>query len=113
MLDNLALLYVHTGAYAKAEPLYQRSLAIEGKRLAQTIRHCDHARQSRRIYRAQVPTPRPSRCSSARSRSEKAPGPNHPATATALNNRFAPFETGAYAKAAPLFQRRSRSLRKH
>jgi len=32
-LNNLALLYKKLGDYAKAEPLYKRTLAIQGKAL--------------------------------------------------------------------------------
>ena len=37
-LNNLALLYQATGAYAQAEPLYKRALAIRRKRSARSIR---------------------------------------------------------------------------
>jgi tetratricopeptide (TPR) repeat protein len=58
-----------TGDYAKAEPLFQRSLAI----------------------------------------SEKALGPDHPDTATWLNNLASLYQaTGAYAKAEPLLERAQR-----
>jgi tetratricopeptide (TPR) repeat protein len=59
-------MYDSMGNYAKAEPLYQRSLAIR----------------------------------------EKALGPEHPSTATSLNNLALLYDSmGDYAKAEPLYQR--------
>ena len=36
-LDNLALLYMHMGDYAQAEPLYQKALEIRRSTLVKTI----------------------------------------------------------------------------
>jgi CHAT domain-containing protein/Tfp pilus assembly protein PilF len=65
-LNNLALLYIKMGDYAKAEPLQQRALAIQ----------------------------------------EKSLGPEHPDVAASLSNLADLYcEKGAYAKAEPLYLR--------
>ena len=59
------------------------------------------------LYQPPAPTPRPSRCTSGPWRSrEKALGPEHPDTATSLNNLAELYRaTGAYAQAEPLYKR--------
>ena len=99
---------LRTGAYAKAEPLYQRALAIHEKALGPD--HPDTAtalNNLAELYRATgayaQAEPLYQRALAIR---EKALGPEHPDTATALNNLAELYHaTGAYAKAEPLYQR--------
>ena len=86
-LNNLAVLYDNQGRYAEAEPLYKRSLAIREKALGPD--HPDVAtalNNLAELYTTRAATPRPSRSTSGRWRSEKALGPDHPDVATSLNN---------------------------
>ena len=108
-LNNLAALYSATGAYAKAEPLYQRALAIREKVLRPRRIQIPHNRStiSPQLYSATgayaKAEPLYQRALKIR---EKALGPDHPDTATSLNNLAALYRvTGAYAKAEPLYQR--------
>ena len=107
-LNNLAELYYSMGDYAKAEPLFQRALKIKEKASAPITQ--TPPRPSTIWRRCIIPwaiTPKPNRFFSARSRSdEKALGPDHPDTATALNNLAELYYSmGDYAKAEPLYQR--------
>ena len=73
-LNNLAVLYKTEGRYAKAEPLYQRALAIREKALGPE--HPDVATSLNNLaalYQPRATTPRPSRSTSARLRSRRRP----------------------------------------
>src|SRR5262249_14898941 len=107
-LNNLAVLYITTGAYAKAEPLYQRALAIREKELGRE--HPDTAISLSNLAELYRTTGAYSNAEPLHQRalaiSEKALGPEHAKTATALNNLALLYiTTGAYAKAEPLYQR--------
>ena len=87
-LNNLAALYETQGQYAKAEPLYQRALAIREKALGPE--HPDVAASLNNLavlYHAQgqyaKAEPLYQRALAIR---EKALGPEHPDVATSLNN---------------------------
>ena len=96
------------GQYAKAEPLYQRSLKIREAKLGP-----DHPNVAASLnnladlYQPWANTPRPSRSTSAASRSARSKlGPDHPDVAASLNNLANLYQDmGQYAKAEPLFQR--------
>ena len=96
------------GDYAKAEPLYQRALAIREKALGPE--HPDTATSLNNLavlYEAMgdyaKAEPLYQRALAIR---EKALGPEHPDTATSLNNLAVLYKAmGDYAKAEPLFQR--------
>src|SRR5262249_46342901 len=107
-LNNLANLYWNLGDYAKAEPLYQRALAIRKKSLgpehhdvAKSIHNLavlysalgDYAKAEPLYQRALAIT-------------EKSLGPEHPDVATSLTNLASIYSVLAdYAKAEPLYQR--------
>jgi CHAT domain-containing protein len=96
------------GAYAKAEPLYQRALAIIEKALGPE--HPDTAVSLNNLaflydeigaYGKAEPL-----YQRALAIREKALGPEHPDTAQSLNNLAMVYhDLGAYAKAEPLYQR--------
>ncbi len=97
-----------TGRYAEAEPLYRRALAIHEKALGPE--HPDVATDLNNLaelLQTTAATPRPSRSTGARWRSdEQALGPEHPDVATDLNNLAVLLETtGRYAEAEPLYRR--------
>ncbi|MCP9826461.1 CHAT domain-containing protein, partial [Synechococcus sp. EJ6-Ellesmere] len=108
----LAELYRSQGAYAKAEPLYLRALAIRENALGPD--HADTATSlndlavlyfSQGAYAKAEPL-----LLHALANNEKARGPNHPSTATSLNNlAFLYFNQGAYAKAEPIWRRATRN----
>src|SRR5262249_21409741 len=107
-LNNLALLHSATGAYAKAEPFYQRALAIEEKALGPE--HPDTATSLNNLAALYSATGAYAQAEPLYQRAlainEKALGPEHPDTATSLNNLAALYsDAGAYAKAEPLYQR--------
>jgi len=107
-LNSLAGLYDSQGAYAKAEPLYLRALAIRKKALGPD--HPDTARSLNNLavlYRNQgayaKAEPLYLRALAIR---KKALGPDHPDTAASLNNlALLYYSQGAYAKAEPLYLR--------
>ena len=106
-LNNLAALYQARARTAKAEPLYQRALAIREKALGPD--HPDVATSLNNLaalYQRRATTRRPSRSiSRALAIREKALGPTHPDVATSLNNLAALYQAqGSYAKAEPLYQ---------
>ena len=102
------MLYQATGAYAKAEPLYQRALAIMEKALgpehpntATALNNLAWLYQATGAYAKAEPL-----FERALAIMEKALGPEHPDTARSLNNLALLYQaTGAYAKAEPLYQR--------
>ncbi|MBW1942551.1 MAG: CHAT domain-containing protein, partial [Deltaproteobacteria bacterium] len=107
-LNNLALLYSDLGEYAKAEPLYKRSLAIKEKALNPD--HPDVATSLNNLaglyhlsgdYAKAEPMYKRSLAIS-----EKAFGPDHPDVANGLNNLAGLYrDFGNYAKAEPLYKR--------
>jgi len=107
-LNNLALLYDNQGLYAKAEPLYQRALAIYEKALgpehpdtATSLNNLAGLYASQGLYAKAEPL-----YQRALAIDEKALGPEHPDTAIDLNNLAALYDSqGLYAKAEPLYQR--------
>ena len=96
------------GLYAKAEPLYQRALAISEKALgpehpdtATSLNNLAVLYNNQGLYAKAEPL-----YQRALAISEKALGPEHPATATSLNNLAVLYDSqGLYAKAEPLYQR--------
>ena len=107
-LNNLAGLYHAQGRYAKAEPLYQRALAIPRRPSAPTIPTWPRASTTWPCsIRPKAATPRPSRSMSARWRSGRRPsGPTIPEVGREPQQpgRAVPAQ-GQYAKAEPLYQR--------
>ena len=100
-------LYHATGAYAQAEPLYQRALAISEKALGPE--HPDTATALNNLAGLYHATGAYAKAEPLYQRAlairEKALGPEHPDTATALNNLALLYHaTGAYAQAAPLYE---------
>ena len=108
ILNNLALLYDNQGAYAKAEPLYLRALAINEKVLgpdhpgtATSLNNLALLYDNQGAYAKAEPL-----YLRAKAIREKVLGPDHPDTATSLNNLAALYYSqGAYAKAEPLYLR--------
>jgi CHAT domain-containing protein len=111
-VNNLASLYQAMGAYAKAEPLYERVLAIfenapdpDAKTAAEytaaTLNNLAELFRVTGAYAKAEPLYK-----RAHELNEKMLGPDHPNTALSLNN-LAEFyrTTGAYAKAEPLYRR--------
>ncbi|MCB1933817.1 MAG: tetratricopeptide repeat protein, partial [Candidatus Accumulibacter sp.] len=101
-------LYRFTGAYAKAEPLYQRALAINEKALGPD--HPDTARSLSNFADLYTATGAYAKAEPLYQRAlaihEKALGPDHPYTAVSLNALADLYTvTGAYAKAEPLLER--------
>ena len=105
-LNNLASLFEQQGRYAEAEPLYRRALEISagagdgpfarGEEPGQPCRMLEDRDDSR--GRAALP-PRSGD-------PEEALGPEHPDTATSLNNLAEVLrEQGRYAEAEPLYRR--------
>ncbi|MCI0490795.1 MAG: tetratricopeptide repeat protein, partial [Blastocatellia bacterium] len=107
-LNNLAELYHTKGDYAKAEPLYERALAIEEKALgpdhpsvATSLNNLSSLYESKGDYAKAEPLYQ--RVLAIR---EKALGPEHPDVARSLNNIAGLYDTkGDYAKAEPLYKR--------
>ena len=107
-LNNLAILYHKQGKYDKAEPLYQRALAI--KEMVLGPDHPDVATMLNNLaglyedqgkYQAAKPL-----YQRALAINEKALGPDHPSVAATLNNLAKLYTTqGKYQSAEPLFQR--------
>ncbi len=96
------------GEYAKALPLYQRTIAIEEKALgpehpsvARSLNNLAALYQDMGEYAKALPLYQRSLAIS-----EKALGPEHPSVATRLNNLALLYQAmGEYAKALPLYQR--------
>ena len=114
-LNNLAGLYDNQGQYAKAEPLFERALAIRERRWARSTRTWPRASTTwRSLYRRPGPlregrAPLPA----ALAISEKALGPEHPDVATCLNNLAELYQDqGQHAEAEPLLSGRWRSARR-
>ena len=104
--NGLGLALYDQGRYAEAEPLYKRALAIREKALGPD--HPDVApclNNLARLYTTRAGTPRPSRSTSGRWRSEKALGPDHPDVASSLANLAILRQQGRYAEAEPLYKR--------
>ncbi|MEK6643371.1 MAG: tetratricopeptide repeat protein, partial [Planctomycetota bacterium] len=107
-LNNLAGLYDTQGDYAKAEPLYKRSLAIYEKALgpdhpnvATSLNNLAELYRTQGDYAKAEPLFKRSLAIG-----EKALGPDHPKVATSLNNLAELYRTqGDYAKAEPLYKR--------
>ena len=98
----------HQAAYAEAEPLYERALAIWEKALGPD--HPDVALSLNNLaglYRAQGAYERAGPLyERALAIREKALGPDHPSVATSLNNLAALYYAqGAYERAGPLYER--------
>jgi CHAT domain-containing protein len=108
LLNNLAELYRATGAYAKAEPLYQLALAIHEKALgpehpdtAVLLNNLAALYQATGAYAKAEPL-----YQRALTITENALGGERPNIAASLNNLAELYRaTGAYAKAEPLYQR--------
>ncbi|MEW6666720.1 MAG: tetratricopeptide repeat protein [Thermodesulfobacteriota bacterium] len=107
-LNNLATDYTSLGDYAKAEPLYKRSLAIREKALgpdhpdvAATLNNLAKLYQELGDYASAVPL-----CIRSVDIWMKALGPDHLDVATSLNNlAFLWKSLGGYAEADPLYKR--------
>ena len=103
-------LYRRQGRYAEAEPLFKRSAGASREK-ALGPDHPDVGivaeQPGRAVSRPRAATPRPSRCTSARSPSiEKALGPDHPNVGTSLNNLAALyFVQRDWARAADYWRR--------
>jgi CHAT domain-containing protein/tetratricopeptide (TPR) repeat protein len=107
-LHNLALLYKAMGAYDKAEPLYQRSLAIREKVLGPE--HPDTASSLNNLALLYKAMGAYDKAEPLYGRSlavmEKTLGPEHPNTATSLNGLAELYRRmGAYDRAEPLYRR--------
>ena len=107
-LNRRVIELYRAGRYAEAIPLVQQALAIYEKALGPD--HPDVATAVNNLallYDKQGRTPRPSRSTSGRWRSdEKALGPDHPDVATVLNNLAVLYDNqGRYAEAEPLYKR--------
>ena len=107
-LSNLAVVYDTKGDYARAEPLYQRALAILEKALGPD--HPDVAKPLNNLAMLYKQKGDYARAETLYQRSlailEKALGPEHAEVAKALNNLAECYrETGDYARAEPLYQR--------
>jgi CHAT domain-containing protein/Tfp pilus assembly protein PilF len=106
--NNLAAQHNRKGDYAKAEPLYQRSLALREKSLGPD--HPDVATSLNNLgvvfyRRGEYAKAEPLYLRSIAIR-EKALRPDHPDTATSINNLGAVYEAkGDYVKAESLYQR--------
>ena len=102
-LNNLAMLYMTHGQYAKAEPLYKRALAIEGaghgppRRGHQPQQPGGAVRDARPVREGRAAV------SAGLAIREKALGTDHPDVATSLNNLALLYITKASTR------RRSRS----
>jgi len=107
-LNNLAALYESLGDYARAEPLYKRSLVIYEKALgpdhpyvASSLNNLAMLYKSLGDYGKAEPLYKRSLAIS-----EKALGPDHPYVAASLNNLAGLYKSlGDYAKALPLMKR--------
>jgi len=102
------LLYDAMGAYARAEPLYQRALAIHEQALGPE--HPDTATSLNNLAGLYYAMGAYARAEPLYQRAlaiaEKALGPEHPQTAISLNNLALLYDAmGAYARAEPLYQR--------
>ena len=104
-LNNLAVLYQAMGDYAKAEPLSRRPWRSARRPGRKPPRLCQQPEQLGLAVHTWATTPRPSRSSDKRWRSQGALGENHPDYATSLNNLAGLYsDMGDYAKAEPLFR---------
>jgi len=107
-LNNLALLYIDTGAFDQALPLFERALAIKERALgpdhpdtATSLDSIAHLYQKIGDYGSALP--RHERVLAIR---EQALGPNHLDTASSLNNlALLHAAKGDYYLAIPLFER--------
>ena len=107
-LNNLAILYMDQGNYVKAEPLYQRSLAIREKALGKE--HPDVATSLNSLANLYTNQGNYEKAEPLYQRSlairEKALGKEHPDVASSLNNLGELYRNqGNYEKAEPLYQR--------
>ena len=107
-LNNLANLYKDMGQYAKAEPLYQRSLKIRESKLGPD--HPDVATSLNNLAALYADMGQYAKAEPLYQRSlkisESKLGPDHPDVATSLNNLASLYkDMGQYAKAEPLYQR--------
>jgi CHAT domain-containing protein len=108
ILNNLAGLYKAQGKYEKAEPLYQRSLAIWEEKLgadhpdvAISLNNLAGLYESQGLYEKAEPLYQ--RSLAIR---EKKLGADHPDVAISLNNLAGLYKAqGLYEKAEPLYQR--------
>ncbi|QNI71996.1 tetratricopeptide repeat family protein [Cyanobium sp. NS01] len=108
VLNNLALLYVNQAEYSKAEPLYERALAIWEKRLgpehpttAIGLNNLAGLYEDQGYYSKAEPL-----YVRALSIKEKSLGPEHPDTALGLNNLALLYSNqGEYSKAETLYER--------
>jgi CHAT domain-containing protein/tetratricopeptide (TPR) repeat protein len=107
-LNNLGLLYYRQGAYARAEPLFVRALAIQEKargamhpKVATSLNNLAALYQSQGAYARAEPL-----LARALAIREKALAAMHPDVATSLNNLARLYqEQGAYGRAEPLLVR--------
>jgi CHAT domain-containing protein/Tfp pilus assembly protein PilF len=107
-LRYLGHLYMHTGAYAKAEPLYLRALAIQEK--VRGPEHPETATSLNNLADLYSQTGAYAKAEPLYQRAltiqEKVLGPKHPDTANSLVNLAALYgKTGQYAKAERLYER--------
>jgi tetratricopeptide (TPR) repeat protein len=107
-LNNLAVLYVKLGEYAKAEPLCQRALAIDEKVFGSE--HPDVATNLNNLAELYRKMGAYAQAESLLQRAlairEKTLGPEHLEVATSLNSLAVLYtDRGEYAKAEPLYQR--------
>ena len=108
LLGKLGRYLYDRGLYEEAEPLYQRSLAIEEKALgpdhpdvATTLNNLARLYKSRGRYEEAEPLYQRSLAIT-----EKALGPDHPSVAITLNNLAELYKSqGRYEEAEPLYQR--------
>jgi tetratricopeptide (TPR) repeat protein len=108
LLNNIALYHNARAAYAEAEPLFQRAIAIGEKTLGPE--HPNFATQLNNLANLYRDTGRDAEAATLYQRAiaidEKTLGPNHPGLATDLNNLAELYrDTGRYAEAEPLYQR--------
>jgi tetratricopeptide (TPR) repeat protein len=108
VLDHIALYHSARAAYADAEPLYKRAIAIDEKVLGPE--HPDVAPSLNNLALLYRDTGRYPEAEPLYNRVlsiwEKALGPEHPNIATVANNLAELYQaTGRYPEAEPLFQR--------
>ena len=108
MLNETALYHQARAAWAEAEPLYQRAIAIGEKTLGPD--HPDLATWLNNLANLYQATGRYAEAEPLYQRAiaigEKTLGPDHPNLAIRLNNLAVLYRaTGRYAEAEPLFQR--------
>ena len=108
MLNETAVYHQARAAWAEAEPLYQRAIAIGEKTLGPDHPTSPPAQQPRRSLSGHRPlrrgrAPLPAR---HRHRARRPTAQSTPSVATRLNNLASLYQdTGRYAEAEPLFQR--------